>query len=83
MHTPDCAKDLASLEKRIRDTREWLKKEAPECFAEQKHSDEGTQERIYWHYGYLIGLRDALRFLTDDQSTSTRTEHTTQANFSA
>jgi hypothetical protein len=83
MQTPDCAKDLSSLEKRIRDTRDWLKQEAPECFVEQKHTDEGTQERVYWHYGYLVGLRDAIRFLTENQTTpSTRSENKSPASFS-
>jgi hypothetical protein len=84
MQTPDCVKDLADLEKRIRDTRDWLSKESPECFSEQKHAEEGTQERIYWHYGYLVGLRDAIRFLTEDRADSkARTENKSPASFSA
>lgn len=30
---------------------------------EQKHLDAGTVERDYWHYGYLIALRDVLKRL--------------------
>jgi hypothetical protein len=33
------------------------------CFTDQKHTDEGTQERIYWHYGYLIAVRDIINLL--------------------
>jgi hypothetical protein len=39
------------------------KKNAPECQVEQKHLDAGTPERVYWHYGYLCALRDALDLL--------------------
>ena len=28
------------------------------CFKEQKHLDEGSPERIYWHYGELMTLID-------------------------
>jgi hypothetical protein len=56
--------DIADLQARIEATRDWLNKNAPECFTDQKHTHEGTQERIYWHYGYMVALRDALRFLT-------------------
>ncbi len=58
--------NIAAVEKRIADLREWLKKEAPECFTEQKHTEEGTQERIYWHHGYMMGLVDVLRLLTSN-----------------
>jgi hypothetical protein len=79
-NAPDCAKDLSGLEKRIRETRDWLKKEAPECFSEQKHTEEGTQERIYWHHGYMMGLKDALRFLTGEIEPSSRNADTPRAN---
>lgn len=62
--------DVVQIEERIKGIREWLKREAPECFVEQKHTEEGTQERIYWHHGYMMGLRDALRFLVGDQTIS-------------
>jgi hypothetical protein len=28
---------------------------------EQKHLYEGSSERVYWHYGYAMALRDILR----------------------
>ena len=59
-------RDISVLEDRARQLSEWLKKSAPECFTEQKHLDENTQERVYWHYGYMVALRDALRFLTGE-----------------
>ncbi len=59
-------RDIREVEKRVDDLREWLKQNAPEVFTEQKHLDDGTRERAYWHYGYMVALRDVLRFLTGD-----------------
>ena len=49
-----------SMERRIEAQGKWLHEHAPECFEEQRHTDEGTQERIYWHYGYRAALIDIL-----------------------
>jgi hypothetical protein len=51
---------------RAEELTEWLRVNAPECSLEQKHLDEGTAERTYWHYGYLSALRDILAFLSSD-----------------
>jgi hypothetical protein len=61
---PDCFQDISALEQRADDLQEWLKKNAPGVFAEQKHLDEGSPERAYWHYGYLVAVRDIYRLLT-------------------
>ena len=53
----------ALLEKRRDDTAEWLRDTAPECGREHKHLDEGTEARAYWHFGYLMALKDALALL--------------------
>jgi hypothetical protein len=47
-----------ALEKRIADLTAWLREIAPECDHKQRHLDDGTVERAYWHYGYLMALRD-------------------------
>jgi hypothetical protein len=48
--------------------RDWLAAHAPDTATEQRHLDEGTRERAYWHYGYVSALQDILRFLaTGDQ----------------
>ena len=31
---------------------------------EQKHLDIGTSERVYWHYGYGMAIRDILNNFT-------------------
>ncbi|HEX3882293.1 MAG TPA: hypothetical protein VHW66_06515 [Stellaceae bacterium] len=46
------------IETRARDIASWLTDAAPFCDREQKHLDEGTIERAYWHHGYLMALRD-------------------------
>ena len=54
----------ALLAKRIAPLSKWLAQHAPYCAAEQAHLDEGTRERAYWHYGYVVALtdvRDVLR----------------------
>lgn len=53
----------ALIGKRIEDLSDWLAKNAPECFEQQKHRDSGTQERVYWHYGYMVAARDILRLM--------------------
>lgn len=68
-------KDISAVQKRVSDLQRWLKENAPECFVEQKHTEEGTQERVYWHHGYMMGLRDTLRLLMGDNQPS-RNTHT-------
>ncbi len=45
-----------------------LSQDAPETFEEQKHTDLGTPERAYWHYGYLSALNDALALMERDST---------------
>ena len=49
---------IDKLKKRGKGIRSWLKTNHPKVFKEQKHLDEGSIERAYWHYGYLVALRD-------------------------
>ncbi len=51
--------------------REWLVENGQECFAEQAHLNEGSRERVYWHYGYLVALRDVLNLLARQQQEKT------------
>ena len=62
--------DLSAVENRARDLEKWIKETAPECLTEQKHLDESTRERVYWHYGYMVALRDVLRLLTGAKAPS-------------
>jgi hypothetical protein len=56
--------DLSAVQSRIDSMRRWLAEQGANCFEEQRHLDEGTPERVYWHYGYLIALQDVMRMLT-------------------
>ena len=46
------------LRERAAHVSEWLQKENPHCFSEQRHLDTGSPERLYWHLGYLSALND-------------------------
>lgn len=49
-----------ALIKRKRELAAWLRENGNGCEDEQRHLDEGTSERVYWHYGYLMALQDIL-----------------------
>lgn len=44
----------------------YLETEAPHVVDEQRHLDTGTEERAYWHYGYMIALRDIQKMLNQE-----------------
>jgi len=52
----------------MEEVKEWVALNAPECRVEQKHLDEGTAERAYWHHGYLSALQDVLRFISSAEN---------------
>jgi hypothetical protein len=54
------------LKNRADELRSWLDENAPQCSEEQRHLDEGTAERAYWHYGYLSALQDVARLIFPD-----------------
>ena len=70
--------EIEKLQRRISDIAGWLELNAPECSKEQRHLEEGSHERTYWHYGYMVALRDALALLTGER----RTVHPSNADTS-
>lgn len=56
---------VSRARKRIEELKRWLLANSPECFKDQKHLNEGSAERVYWHYGYLSALQDVLRLLDE------------------
>ena len=65
-------KEIARINQRIEDLTGWVKSNAPHCVIDQNHLNEGSQERAYWHYGYLAALKDVMRLLTDQENPSRR-----------
>lgn len=60
-----------ALEKRSAELQAWMWQNTPEVFTEQRHAHAGPDykiERNYWHYGYLIALRDVLHKMTAQQA---------------
>lgn len=51
------------IRRRIEALEAHLREHGIDVFAEQRHLDPGTSERAYWHYGYLVALRDVLGLL--------------------
>jgi hypothetical protein len=49
-----------ALQLRHDEISKWLGDNAPYVVADQKHLDENTPERAYWHYGYKAALSDVL-----------------------
>jgi hypothetical protein len=62
------------LDRRMADLQVWLAENAPDCDKEQKHLNEGSLERIYWHYGYFVATRDALNYLRKHRAASPSAE---------
>lgn len=52
-----------SLQKRADAIDAWLSEIGSSCKVKKRHCEEGTVERAYWHYGYMVALRDALDLL--------------------
>lgn len=52
------------LEQRIATIELWLAEQSSDVAQEQRHLDAGTPERKYWHYGYMVALRDVLRLIS-------------------
>jgi len=63
MKPDDLIFDLGPFEKRIEGIQDWLEKNGRGCFEEQEQVHAGTKGKIYWHYGYMCALIDALNFL--------------------
>lgn len=51
------------IRRRIAVLDAWLRAQGVDVKQEQAHLNEGSRERLYWHYGYLSGLRDAVNAL--------------------
>ena len=60
-------KSVASrIRSRADSTKAMLRDASPQIFKEQRHLDEGSAERAYWHYGYLSALQDVLKLMSSE-----------------
>jgi hypothetical protein len=53
----------SAIRARLQGIREWMAEEAPYVATDQRHLDEHTPERAYWHYGYQAALSDVLALI--------------------
>lgn len=51
------------FQRRADGIKKWLDDNAPYVWADQKHLEEHSPERAYWHYGYRAALVDVLKKL--------------------
>jgi hypothetical protein len=63
-------RNIALLQRRRDGIRHWLDDEAPYTDADQRHLDQNTPERAYWHHGYQAALDDVIALLTPLEQTS-------------
>jgi len=54
----------AALEGEIAALGAWLTAQGLDLRHENAHQDEGSRDRLYWRYGYFVGLKQALALLT-------------------
>lgn len=54
---------IQAISEKVDALAQWLAENAPGCEISQRHLDPGTDEQVYWHYGYLCALRDILALI--------------------
>ncbi|MGH8123700.1 MAG: hypothetical protein ACREPT_13115 [Rudaea sp.] len=64
--SPDSADTLEqAIDQRIETFESWLRDNAPDAPAAQRHLVNASPERAYWHYGYLMALHDLRAWLRE------------------
>jgi hypothetical protein len=63
-------RNIALLQRRRDGIRQWLDDEAPYTDGDQRHLDQSTPERAYWHHGYQAALDDVIALLKPLEQTS-------------
>ena len=52
-----------AIRRRIAVLEAWLRGQGVNVKQERAHLEQDSRERLYWHYGYLSGLKDAANAL--------------------
>ena len=60
-------KDFEEVRERADELAEWISESSADLVGEQQQLQVGSREHAYWHYGYMVALRDVLRFLADNR----------------
>lgn len=58
----------AALHREIAKLGEWLEAQGIDL-GRDAHAHAGSRDRLYWRYGYFIGLKQAMALLTSRDST--------------
>jgi hypothetical protein len=53
----------AALKSELAALGAWLTARGLDLRRENAHEDEGSRDRLYWRYGYFVGLKRALALL--------------------
>ena len=59
----------SAIEREIAKLGEWLAAQGLDPARDRPRADEGSRERLYWCFGYLGGLKQALAMLTSRGAT--------------
>lgn len=59
----------AMVQREILKLGEWLAAQGLDLQSDHAHAHEGSRDRLYLHYGYFIGLKQALALLTNHGET--------------
>jgi hypothetical protein len=59
----------ATIQRELASLAEWLSGEGLDLSLNPAHADQGARDRLYWRYGYFLGLKRALAMLTSRGAT--------------
>ena len=59
----------AALQGEIAELAEWLAARGLDLRCDKAHKDEGSRDRLYWRYGYFVGLQKALTLFAGGAAT--------------
>lgn len=61
---------VGKMRERAKKLEAWLR--TCDGMEHARHLDDGSPERMYWHYGYAVALRDALQLITGHSDSDSR-----------
>jgi len=59
----------AALHCEIAALGQWLVAQGLDLRGDSAHADEGSRDRLYWRFGYYVGLNQALAMLANQPAT--------------